>query len=118
MQRLVLPAILTVITFNTASAGPLSLSPPELPAGGASAYAQSYARPPLAPAPAQQVNSQNPNYGGGFFEMLFRGPAASRYEPNPVVTPQYDQRGYRQPFDPSGEPAQPAVSPRFLKQVV
>jgi lipoprotein-anchoring transpeptidase ErfK/SrfK len=115
MQRLVLPTILAVIAFNTASAGPLNLNPPGLPAGDASAFAQSFARPPVAPTPVQQ----NPNYGGGFFEMLFRGPAASRYEPNPIVTPQYDQRGYRQPFDPAGEsPAHPAVSQRFMKQVV
>jgi lipoprotein-anchoring transpeptidase ErfK/SrfK len=113
MQRLVLPAIVTVITFNTASAGPLNLNAPD---AGARPFAQPYAQPPLEAPPVRQA--QAPSFGGGFFEMLFRGPAASRYEPNPIVTPQYDQRGYRQPFDPAGEPAQPAVSPRFLKQVV
>ena len=39
MQRLVLPTILTVIAFNTASAGPLNLNPSDLPAAGASAFA-------------------------------------------------------------------------------
>ncbi len=119
MQRLVLPVILTVITVNTASAGPLNLNAPDTPAGGAAPFARTFAQPPLEVAPVRQVNG--PNYGGGFFEMLFRGPgnAAPRYEPNPIVMPQHDQRSYRQPYDPADESvARPAVSQRFMKQVV
>src|SRR5947208_208477 len=96
MQRLVLPVILTVFVFNTASAGPLNLNAPDTPAAGPSPLGQVFAQ-----APVRQVNEQNPNFGGGFFEMLFRGPAAPRYEPNPIVMPQHDQRyyGYGQPGD-------------------
>jgi len=114
MQRLVLPAILTVFVINTASAGPLNLNAPDTPSAGGP-LGQIFAQ-----APVRQVNEQNPNFGGGFFEMLFRGPgnAAPRYEPNPIVMPQGDQRyyGYGQPGDEAS--THPAVSPRFMKQVV
>jgi lipoprotein-anchoring transpeptidase ErfK/SrfK len=113
MQRLVLPFIVSVFAFNTASAGPLNLNAPDTPAAGGP-LGQIFAQ-----APVRQVNEQNPNFGGGFFEMLFRGPSnsAPRYEPNPIVMPQPDQRyyGYGQPDEAS---THPAVSPRFMKQVV
>jgi lipoprotein-anchoring transpeptidase ErfK/SrfK len=115
MQRLVLPLVLTVFAFNTASAGPLNLNAPDTPAAGAAPLGQIFAQ-----APVRQVNDQNPNFGGGFLEMLFRGPGNSpaRYEPNPIVMPQHDQRGYGygQPADEAS--THPAVSQRFMKQVV
>src|SRR5262245_33313960 len=115
MQRLVLPAIFTAITLNTASAGPLNLNAPDTP--GARPFAQPYPQAPLEAPPVRQV--QGPSFGGGFLEMLFRGPGASRYEPNPLVMPQQEPRGYRQPYDPADDSmARPAVSPRFMKQVV
>src|SRR5262249_38473242 len=114
MQRLVLPVILTVLVINTASAGPLDLNAPDTPVAGGP-LGQIFAQTPV-----RQVNEQNPNFGGGFLEMLFRGPgnAAPRYEPNPIMMPQHDQRyyGYGQPGDEAS--THPAVSPRFNKQVV
>src|SRR5262245_43091723 len=99
MQRLVLPAILTVIAFNAASAGPLDLNPSATPARGAPAFARTFRQPPLEPAPVRQPTPQGPSFGGGFLEMLFGGNAA--------------------PFDRFGDsPAQPAMNPRFIKQVV
>jgi lipoprotein-anchoring transpeptidase ErfK/SrfK len=91
MQRLALPAVLTALAFTTASA-----------------------------------HAQGPNLGGGFLEFLFGGHnAAPRYEPNPIVTPQY-QRHQVDPADESpgfflfgpARPAEPAVNPRYMKQVV
>jgi lipoprotein-anchoring transpeptidase ErfK/SrfK len=109
MQRLILPAIVTAFSFTAAIAGPLNLNPPvgANPAAGASIEA----------APVQLA--QGPNFGGGFLELLFRGPrsndAAPRYEPlQRQVTPAEPQenQGYY------GEPGQQSVNPRYLKQVV
>src|SRR5262245_15132046 len=103
MQRLVIPAILSVVTLTTASAGPLSPNPSNQPARGA---------PPAdivgpAPAEATQVRPVNsPNLGGGFLEMLFGGSgnAAPRYEPNPIVMPHERQApGYRYQLDQSDD---------------
>src|SRR5262249_35687056 len=112
MQRLVLPVILTVFTFTAASAGPLNITAPDRPPP----------RPPsrekVAPATVDQTVRPASGFGGGFFEMLFGGPPASRYEPNPLVMPpQYDRR-YQQ-VDPSDEGlGRPGINPRFMKQVV
>ena len=122
MQRFVAFAVVSVFAFSTASAGPLDLRPNQQTAPS---FGSIFAEPA---APAQPVNMQEPNMGGGFLEMLFRGPpgqnaAAPRYEPNPIVMP--EPRGYR--VDPSQEqpeylqPARPSraeVSPRFMKQEV
>jgi lipoprotein-anchoring transpeptidase ErfK/SrfK len=63
------------------------------------------------------ANAQEPNFGGGFLELLFRGPpgfrdAAPRYEPY--------QRQQVEPGAPeySGRPDQYEMDPRYLKQVV
>jgi lipoprotein-anchoring transpeptidase ErfK/SrfK len=109
MQHLVLPAVLTVFTVTAASAGPLSLNPPSYQDSAASAYAAarpapSFVAPAAEPAPVRQVAASG--FGGGFIEAIFGGGnrnAAPAYEP---------QRGYY------GEPAQPAVDPRYLKQEV
>jgi len=109
MQRLVLPVIITAFTFATAAAGPLNLNPP----GGA----QSGAGSPADGALVQRVQSPGPNLGGGFLELLFRGPgnsdAAPRYEPRLPF-----QRQPMEPVeqDPSGQ--QYSVNPRYQKQVV
>ena len=88
MQRLVLPAIIAAFTFTTATAGPLNLNPPNSPpnnppsirlsAGGAAPLAN-VETPPIRLA-------QGPGFGGGFLELLFRGP---RYEP------------FQRPYDPA-----------------
>jgi lipoprotein-anchoring transpeptidase ErfK/SrfK len=107
MQRLVLPVIVTAFTFATAAAGPLNLNPP---AGS----------PPAVGSPADgalvhRVQSSGPNFGGGFLELLFRGPgnsnAAPRYEPRLPFQ--------RQPMEPSEQdPSQYRLDPRYQKQVV
>jgi len=109
MQRLVLPVIITAFTFTTAAAGPLNPNPP----GGA----QSGAGPPADGALVQRVQSSGPNLGGGFLELLFRGPG------NSDAAPRYELRlpFQRQPMepaehDPSGQ--QRTVDPRYQKQVV
>ena len=116
MQRLVLSAIVTVLVFSTASAGPLSLNPADASARAAAPLRRTLAQPPAETQPAQPVDMQGPGFGG-FFEMLFRGFGPPRYEPNP--TP------YRQQVDPAdegtdffGRPVQPGMNPRFMKQVV
>lgn len=119
MQRVVFPAILTVFAFGTAAAGPLNLNPPR------ASRALPFDDPASSEtAPVRTVNEQEPDLGGGFLELLFRGlgnhDAAPRYEPNPIVRPLFqghqvdpaEQQGY------PGHSAQPAVNPRFLKQVV
>ena len=77
MQRLILPVIVTAFTFTTAAAGPLNLNP----SGGAPSAAGS----PADGALVHRVQSSSPNFGGGFLELLFRGPgnsdATHRYEP-------------------------------------
>ena len=108
MQRLVLSVITTAFTFTTAAAGPLNLNPP----GGA----QSGAGSPANGALVQRVQSPGPNFGGGFLELLFRGPGnndVSRYEPRLPF-----QRQPMEPVeqDPSGQ--QYTIDPRYQKQVV
>lgn len=118
MQRLVFPAILAAFTFTAASAGPLNLKPPG--AAGANPFGGPAA---VETAPVRTVNAQAPNLVGGFLEFLFRGlgndDAAPGYEPgarSPFQRQQVD------PVEPGqeyfGRPAQPAINPRFLKQVV
>ena len=106
MQRLVLSAIIAAFTFTTATAGPLDLNPPN--AGGAHPSGN-LESPPIRLA-------QAPNFGGGFLELLFRGPrnndAAPRYEP---FQRQVDPAG---PQDYYGQPGQQSIHPRYLKQVV
>jgi lipoprotein-anchoring transpeptidase ErfK/SrfK len=103
MQRLVLPVLVTAFTFTTAAAGPLNLNP----SGGA----QSGAGSPAEGTLVQRVQSAGPNFGGGFLELLFRGPgnAAPRYEPRLPAEPGQN---------PSGQPGQYTVNPRYQKQVV
>ena len=107
MQRLVLPAIIAAFTFTTATAGPLNLNPPSFqPSAGGAQPLGAVETPPIRLA-------QGPNFGGGFLELLFRGPgnrdSAPRYEP---FQRQVDPQEYY------GQPGQQAVHPRYLKQVV
>jgi len=102
MQRLVLPVIITAFTINIAVAGPLNLNPP-----GAGSSAES--------ALVHRVQSPGPNFGGGFLELLFRGPGngdASRYEPRLPFQRQMEPVEQ----DPSGR--QYTLDPRYQKQVV
>jgi lipoprotein-anchoring transpeptidase ErfK/SrfK len=127
MQRIVLatlPALLTVLAFNAASAGPLALSPESYPAAAPSPasaalpLASIFGAPaPAHPAPASRVAAmQGPSMGGGFLEALFGNPGGQQAAP---------PQGYygRQPepvpsYEPQEQGAHPAVSPRFMKQEV
>src|SRR5262245_44327458 len=103
MQRLVLSVIITAFTINTAAAGPLNLNPP----GGAGS--------PVESALVHRVQSSGPNFGGGFLELLFRGPGnsdAPRYEPRLPFQRQMEPVEQ----DPSGQ--QYTLHPRYQKQVV
>jgi lipoprotein-anchoring transpeptidase ErfK/SrfK len=134
MQRIVIPAVLTIFAVTPAGAGPLDLNPQSQPD---TAFAQVFAAPPPEPTRTAQAAMQGPNYGGGFFEMLFAPPsrqqAAPRYyAPAPALMPP-EQRlppaYYRaQPVEPQGlgsalleQPAQQgrrSVDPKFMRQEV
>jgi lipoprotein-anchoring transpeptidase ErfK/SrfK len=120
MQRIPLLSIAllsTVAASDAALAGPFSLNPQSQRAPIASIYgAPSQNEPPPAP-PVRQAAAQG-EYGGGFFEMLFRGPGGSRA--------QYAPGNYRQAPGDMGpgmvespyNPGQPVMDPRFMKQEV
>jgi lipoprotein-anchoring transpeptidase ErfK/SrfK len=111
MQRLILPVIVTAFTFTTAAAGPLNLNPKE--------GAQSGAGSPADGALAHRVQSPGLNFGGGFLELLFRGPGnndgAPRYEPRLPF-----QRQPIEPAEPGRDPSgqQYTLNPRYQRQVV
>ena len=94
---------------GTAGAGPLPLDPLRYPEPRASAQL------PFDP-PRVQLAAAQPNMGGGFLEFLFSGGNVNRH------APQYEPS--QQPAEPllqpllRGEPAHPAVDPRYMKQVV
>ena len=122
MQRLVICAIVSVFAVSTASAGPLNLNPSEKSAPSLGAL---FSQPA---APAQPVSMQEPSYGGGFLEMLFRGPPQNgeppRYQRNPFEMPERHP-SYRDPsqdqpefLQPPGSSSRAEVNPRFMKQEV
>ena len=118
MQRIPLLTIAllsTVAAGGAALAGPLSLNPQAQRAPIASIYgapSQDVPAPPVRQAAAQG------EYGGGFIEMLFRGPGGSR--------PDYPSNNYRQSPADMGpgmvespyHPGQPVMDPRFMMQEV
>src|SRR5207244_139522 len=117
MQRIPLLSIAllsTVAAGDAALAGPLSLNPQSQRAPIASIYsAPSQTEPP---PPVRQVAAQG-EYGGGFFEMLFRGPGGSRQDSR------YDYRQSPADMGPGMvespyNPGQPVMDPRFMKQEV
>ena len=129
MQRISVLA-LTASVCGTVLVGQASAQPMQLNPNAYGAQAQ-------AMPVAQQY--RDPNLGGGFIEFLFRGaqPRGQRYqdggmpmaEPQ-MVRPQPDMQMLPPPApmyarnDPgqmpgyAAEPAQPAVDPRYMKQVV
>ena len=134
MQRIAFPTLLTTfLALGPAFAGPLNLNPQAQPAANSAqpGIGSIFASPPPAePAPTRYAQT---NYGGGFIEMLFRGPGGSppqRYEqPEPQPAPMMNPN-YRRPHMPDQEvdglePAatspyssRAAVNPRFLRQEV
>ena len=98
MQRLIVPALLaSLFTITGAAAGPLGLEgqsypdysplaargtePPQV--ARPAALAAVFAEPPAAETPPARTRTAaaESNYGGGFLEMLFRGPGAQQYAP-------------------------------------
>src|SRR5438477_11676353 len=144
MQRLIASPLLTSVFTITAAAGPLNLqdefyadysilagrgvAPPQTRKPSAlkpialkpTALAVTFAESPAVDEPPRThyAAADGPNYGGGFFEMLFRGPGnrqqAPRYAPAPQ--PGYGGQDQIEANRYSGEPARPGMNPRYLKQ--
>src|SRR3954452_24499773 len=125
MQRIILPAMITILTIGTASAGQLALNPESyagsaVQAPGSAPLASIFAEPSSAQtAPAPQVRvAQRSNFGGGFLEMLFNpgGQQAPRqYEPTPYYGAQPEPNAG---YESSRPMPHPAVSPQFMKQEI
>jgi lipoprotein-anchoring transpeptidase ErfK/SrfK len=98
MQRIALPLIASLFTISAASAGPLAL----------------IYDPANEPPPARVQQTAAGNSGGGFFEFLFGSPNRNAYRP----APDYARQEPMEPQARGGEPAQPGMDPRYLKQEV
>jgi lipoprotein-anchoring transpeptidase ErfK/SrfK len=123
MHRYAFPTLVTtVFTIGSAIAAPIDLSPQASPGGA-----------PAAPPSARYAQAQGSNLGGGFFEMLFRGPGSApqrpQYQPDPYQPPsaapgyrnwQYEtDDGYvAAPSRASLHPSRTEVDPRFQRQEV
>jgi lipoprotein-anchoring transpeptidase ErfK/SrfK len=139
MSRLAYATLLTTcLTAGAAFAAPLNLDPyPDYAAARRSAPPPSglgavFAAPPPPAAPERQVVAQGPSLGGGFIEMLFRGPAGQHppggYQQAPAVAPQPApllqqprSRMFMQPEDvhhAALEPSRRDVHPRYQRQEV
>jgi len=121
MQRFPLLSIAllsTVAASDAALAGPLSLNPQSQRAPIASIYGapSQNESPPPAP-PVRQAAAQG-EYGGGFFEMLFRGPGGSRSESAPANYRQYPADLGPGMVESPNQPGQAVMDPRFMKQEV
>jgi len=146
MQRLILPSLLACFfAFNPAFGGPLSLSPEAYSDTGVAArgvgqptaepapLARLFAEPPAVeatppPTRTRQAGMEGSNLGGGFLELLFRGPggpqaAPPRYQPAPVMMPERGmpaEQGpeFLEPSRPFTQPGRAGMNPRYLKQEV
>ncbi|MFL6799509.1 MAG: L,D-transpeptidase [Xanthobacteraceae bacterium] len=120
IARLSLALASTLTVTSTALAGPLSLNSQRAPAPSmASIYDTSW-----QPAPPPRPAAARGEYGGGFIEYLFSGPAGSRDDQR------YDSSsGYRRYPQMPGDvgpgmvespyqPGQPVLDPRYVKQEV
>ena len=124
MQRIALSTLVTTfLAFTPAFAGPLNLNPQGQPAvnSAPSGIGSIFAAPLAAePAPRMSYAATETNYGGGFLEMLFRGPGGAapqrQYQPEPQYNPVYG-RAHTNDQDVD-DPAQRQVNPRFLRQEV
>ena len=126
MQRIAFPTLITtLLAIGPAVAGPLNLNPQTRPSQ--TAIGQVFAAPPpVEPAPVRQVAADPLSLGGGFLEMLFRGPGGSAPQPQyqqeqsaaPIINARRPQAGDEvDGIDPaSAQAAQ--INPRFLRQEV
>jgi lipoprotein-anchoring transpeptidase ErfK/SrfK len=115
MQRiplLSLALLSTVAASSAAVAGPLSVNPKSQRQAPLAAY---YDAQVTEPAPVQRV-AQN-QYGGGFFEMLFRGPGSGSREA-PQTYRQYPADLGPGMVESPNQPGQAVMDPRFMKQEV
>jgi lipoprotein-anchoring transpeptidase ErfK/SrfK len=124
MQRIALPTLVTTfLAFSPAFAGPFDITPQGQPAAPAPSGIGSIftAQPPAEPSPRASYAAADPiSLGGGFIEMLFRGPAGlapqRQYQPEPTpADPRYQQSRAVDP-DASGQSYE--IDPRFLRQEV
>ena len=122
MQRIAYPTlVLTLLTLGPAVAGPLDLNPQTQPVATSArpGIGSIFAAPPAAePAPTMSYASTQTNYGGGFLEMLFRGPGGApqrQYEPEPQGPVYGRAYGGDQDVD---DPRSRQVDPRFMRQEV
>ena len=120
MQHLSVPALFAgLIACGPVLAGPLALTPPSYwdtaPAARLSLPLAQSAQPspespPTQSAPVRTAAVESFPLGGGFLELLFRGPASRE-----AVQPRSEAYYGRQPY---GEAAYPEVDSRFLPQEV
>jgi lipoprotein-anchoring transpeptidase ErfK/SrfK len=115
--RFFLALLSTLAASSTALAGPLSLNPAaQRSAPPANA---SYGTPPTEPPQVRPV-AAGAEYGGGFIEFLFRGPAGARserpagYRQYPTVPADLGPGFVESPF----YPGTPVMDPRYVKQEV
>ena len=130
MQRLAFPTFVTAfLMVSPAIAGPLDLTTQSQPATPVQSSVGSVfaAPPPREPVAATRYAAAGSNLGGGFLEMLFRGPAAllpqGSQQPEPQADPMMQAR-QSQPeqepdgYEPAADPSQTQLPPRYLPQEV
>lgn len=128
MQRHAFPTFVTAfLLFSPAIAGPLDLttqvqSRPATQSSIGSIFAAPAPQEPVAPT---RYAAANGNLGGGFLEMLFRGPAAllpqgSQPEPqaDPMIQARHSPEQEPDGYEPAGDASQRQVDPRYLRQEV
>jgi lipoprotein-anchoring transpeptidase ErfK/SrfK len=117
MQRIPLLSIAllsTVVVSSAALAAPLSLNPQSQGTSITSIFGTPPRAEPVA-APVLQAAAQG-EYGGGFLEMLFRGPGSRGPAPaNYRASPADLGPGMVESAD---QPGQAVMDPRFMKQEV
>jgi lipoprotein-anchoring transpeptidase ErfK/SrfK len=124
MQRIAFPTLITtLLAFGPAFAGPLNLNPQNLPVvtSAPSGIGSIFATAPAAePAPRMSYAATEASYGGGFLEMLFRGPGGAAPQPQYQPEPQSDPVYGRAPSNDQAvdDPQSRQVDPRFLRQEV
>jgi lipoprotein-anchoring transpeptidase ErfK/SrfK len=119
MQRIAFSTVVTTfLACSPAFAGPLNLNPQGQPAAtSAPTGIGSIFATPAAPEPAPRMSyaATEPSYGGGFLEMLFRGPGGAAPQRQNQPEPVYGRTHSDQDVD---DPQSRQINPRFLRQEV
>jgi lipoprotein-anchoring transpeptidase ErfK/SrfK len=95
----------TLAASSAALAGPLSVNP---------SYPTFQRAAPPEPAPPARPAAAQSQYGGGFFEFLFRGPGAPPANYRPGEPADLGPGMVESPYDPN----RAVVDPRYIKQDV